>query len=289
LIRQQATPTTFSYLPEGAPPWPSAASQSLPYASVPAPAYSRPTLHRKAEPRKRGRSARGALAVAAVLVLAPLVGVAITLGSLFFNGYSFGNVAKLGGAAATNNAASTPAARKASTPTVAPKTNQLPKPTSFHKTSSPDLNITLQYPGTWIADAPKKSDTATQENIHPQPQEQIGIRFTVVHFSNSVSASVTNADQINQGNLQQLASLQGVNNLQLVQGSTSPPTIGGAQWAEQDAVFSDNNGNSIRFVTISVQRNKSYYNIFFFSPDVYYAEAMQKYLQPMLDSIQFLS
>ena len=44
----------------------------------------------------------------------------------------------------------------------------------------------------------------------------------------------------------------------------------------------------MHFATISVQHNKLYYTILLLIPDVYYDEAMQKYIQPMLDSLQFV-
>ncbi len=41
--------------------------------------------------------------------------------------------------------------------------------------------------------------------------------------------------------------------------------------------------------TIAVQHNQLYYDILYYAPAIVYNEAMQKYFQPMLDSIQFQS
>ena len=61
------------------------------------------------------------------------------------------------------------------------------------------------------------------------------------------------------------------------------------QWQEQDAVFSNTNGVPFHLTTVAVQHNHLYYDIVFYSPTVYYDEAMQKYFQPMFDSFQFQS
>jgi hypothetical protein len=45
----------------------------------------------------------------------------------------------------------------------------------------------------------------------------------------------------------------------------------------------------MRFITISVQHKKLYYTIVLLIPNIYYDEAMQKYIQPMFDSLQFLA
>jgi hypothetical protein len=94
---------------------------------------------------------------------------------------------------------------------------------------------------------------------------------------------------MNQANLQAFSSQQGVHNLQLLQNAASQRTIGGTTWTEQDAGYQDNNGNAMRFTTISVQHKKLYYTIVLLIPNIYYDEAMQKYIQPMFDSLQFLA
>ena len=94
---------------------------------------------------------------------------------------------------------------------------------------------------------------------------------------------------MNQANLQAFSSQQGVHNLQLLQNSASQQTIGGVTWTEQDAGYQDNNGNAMRFTIISIQHKKLYYTIALLIPNTYYDEAMQKYIQPIFASLQFMA
>jgi hypothetical protein len=56
-----------------------------------------------------------------------------------------------------------------------------------------------------------------------------------------------------------------------------------------DVILSDGQGNESYFASISVLHNNSYYNLAFVLPTTAHDEAMQKYIQPMLDPVQFLS
>ena len=69
--------------------------------------------------------------------------------------------------------------------------------------------------------------------------------------------------------------------------TTPQRTIGGTQWDEQDASFANRNNVTFHLTSIAVQRNHLYYDILFYSPQVYYDEAVQKYFQPMFDSFHF--
>src|SRR5579872_1170913 len=72
----------FSYLPSGAPPWPTSSAEM--------PSFGKAKFQEEApaivQVPKQRRSPRRILVIAAFLLLAPLVGVGITLGSLWANG-----------------------------------------------------------------------------------------------------------------------------------------------------------------------------------------------------------
>lgn len=113
--------------------------------------------------------------------------------------------------------------------------------------------------------------------------------FVVGRLTDSGSAQFQSANDLNSTRLGNLSNTQGINNLRAIPTPTPQIMVGGAQWAQQDALFTDSAGNDIHITTLSVLHNKIYYNITFLMPDVYYNEAVQKYAQPMLDSVQFLS
>jgi len=273
--------TVFSYLPAGAPPWPTTIPQNLRGST-------KPTVDAAGSNQviKTGRSKRSILQIAGVLLLIPLLGVISTLGLLYTQGKFSPNGGVL---ASTNQQSSSKSNASAVTPTAttAQQTNVLPSPTSFKKTSSQDVNVSLQYPSDWIADAPQTSTGGSSINIHPQ--QQLGIEFLIAHLNQSTSAQFHSADEVNQGSLDNISSSTNVSNLQTIPTPTPQPTIGGTQWTQRDAMFLNPSGDKYHLTTISVQHNNNYYNIIFFAPDIYYNEAVQKYVQPMLNSVQFLS
>ena len=132
------------------------------------------------------------------------------------------------------------------------------------------------------------STSSSYVRLHPQ-QTQYGIVFVLERFSATTSTSFSSPDDLNNQLLLSISTASGVHNLQNLQSSTPQRSIGGTQWSEQDTAYTDDGGNKIRLSTISVQHNKLYYNILVISPDLYYNEAMQKYIQPMFDSLQFLA
>jgi hypothetical protein len=113
------------------------------------------------------------------------------------------------------------------------------------------------------------------------------MEFRIIRFSTSDSTSIANPNAANQASLQAFSQFQGVTNLTPT--TSAQPTIGGVQWNEQDATFTGPNNVQYDFVTVAVQHNKTYYEIFFYSPNSYFKEAVQKYFQPMLNSYKFLS
>src|SRR5579885_45633 len=183
--------TVFSYLPAGAPPWPTTIPQNLRGAT-------RQTLDVVGSNQaiKTGRSKRSVLQIAGVLLLIPLLGVASTLGILYTQG-------RFPAQASANQQPASKLNASALTPTVVPsgtaaqQTNVLPTPTSFKKESNQDINISLQYPSDWIVEAPQTSSQDVSIDIHPQ--QQLGIGFLISHLNDSTSAQLHSADEVNQG------------------------------------------------------------------------------------------
>ena len=235
---------------------------------------------------KPRRSTGSIVTTVALIVLAPLLGIGITLGILASQGLFPPGSAN---AQPRNNII---AKQQPATPVAAatPTTTQgsLPAPTSFKTTNSKDVNVSVQYPGDWVAETPQKSTSFTSLIIHTPQQQQTGIEFFVARYTDTTSATITSPDEINQANVSGIGQQQTDANVQIV--SSGQPTIGGTKWSQEDATYVDGTSSmKIHFVTISAQHNKIYYNIAFLVPDQYYGEAMQKYIQHMLDSFQFLS
>ena len=278
--------SSFSYLPAGAPPWPTSVPQNVPGIVAPIPQGQQPIIPTRIKADgKPGRTARGIISVIAVIVLAPIIGILIVFATVGRPASSTAAPAKTSNSSSSSQqSAATPVP---STPAPASTGNQpLPTPTSFKTAKDTNVNISLQYPSNWTQGSPKQTTTATSLNIASQDQS---ISFFVTHFNDSASTNITNADQLNQSNIQQLTQFQDVHNLQNIQASNNQPSIAGAKWIEKDAIFLDSTNTKTRFSTISVQHGKSYYVIYFFVPDGVYTEAMQKYISPMLNSIKFLS
>lgn len=269
--------STFSYLPPGAPPWPTTIPREFPYKGGTASSVAEPTgIKIEIKPR---RSLRSILMIAAILLLTPIIGAAITLGNLYANGqFSTSNVPQASIHLPKSQNTSTPPAQG----------DQLPTPTSFQQSvGAPKVGISLKYPANWVEETPQLSSTAGLLRLHPQ--QQLGILFIIGRFSADTSANINSPDDVNQGNLQAFSNQSGVHNFQVLQNSAAQRQMGGTTWSEQDASYQDNNGNAMHFTTISVQHKKLYYTILLLIPGVYYDEAMRKYIQPMFDSLQFLA
>jgi hypothetical protein len=276
----QLSTSSFSYLPAGAPPWPMSIPARSAYAngSV-APVQALPS--RSAE--KSGRSIGKVMSAVLILLIPLVIGVGGTLGVLASQGhFSSAPAKKVVVAQVQATPAATPAA------TAAAQGNQLPTPTSFKLASVKDVNVALEYPSSWVQDALQKSTDGTSLGIHPPQAQQIGISFFLMRFSTSASATISSPGQINQSNVQQFSQLSGVTNMQTLPSTSPAPTIGGTSWTELDASFM-NGSVKLDLMSMSVDHNKIYYNIAVVVPDVYYTEAMQKYIERMYTSFKFLS
>jgi hypothetical protein len=281
----QLVTSGFSYLPAGAPPWPESVPGRYQYgAGSSAPAQ--PSEPRLVE--RSGRSTLGTLmTVVLILLISLLVGVGGTLGVLASEGRLSPQPAttkKVVAVQAQPTAGATPAATSATS-----SGNQLPTPTSFRTTSVKDVNVALEYPSSWIQDTLQKSTDGTLLDIHSPTSQQIGIGFSLMRYSSTISTTFTSADEINQGNIQGFSQLTGVSNMQTVPSTGSAPTIGGVSWTELNASFSNSNGVKIDLMSMAVKHNAIYYNILVLTPDIYYPEAMQKYIQHMFSTFKFLS
>jgi hypothetical protein len=282
---------SFSYLPSGTPPWPTPdkfAQTSL-YVVDTIEARTLPaeqsTEHAEgadgaASAAKPKRSARSILTIVAVLALSALFGVGISLGSLWSNGLL------VAGTSRTPARVLPPPAHAAATAT--PSTSSSPSASSsaFATLNSTDLGISMKYPANWVKRGPQQASADTLF-VDFAPPQALGIEFVLKRISGSTSAKFSGTSAANQANLTEFNSITQVHNLQPTQ--ASQPTIAGVQWDEEDATFTDDNGTSYRFVTIAVQHNKVYYTISFFAPQATYSASMQQYIQPMLNSLTFLS
>ncbi len=273
--RASVTPafTGFSYLPVGAPPWPTTVPQRLtqPTASIAT------TAALPAPPARRPLGK--VLLTIAIVILIPLLGAAATFGALYAQGKVGNNATP-----ASSANASTPQ-QVVATPTPLPA-NQLPTPTSFKQISDKDLNASFKYPSTWTADAIQKASDASSVEQHVYSQ-QVSIDFFFVHFEPSQSSQYNGANDVNQQNMEQLQ-LQGAN-IQLVSAQNPQPQIAGTTWTEMDGTFQDSKGDTVHVISISVKHNGAYYTILSLIPENYLAPATQKYIQPMLNSVKFLS
>ncbi len=168
-------PTSFSYLPAGAPPWPNTPPQGYSYgpaAAVQTPQTTAPATASVPVPKPR-RSAGAVLLVIALLALSVVLGAGGTLGVLALNGQL------APGSRATASSIPKPVATPgpgtpSATPATTPQGNLLPTPSSFITINSQAVGVSLKYPGDWIADPPQSNSNSATVNLHPQ--QQIGVR-----------------------------------------------------------------------------------------------------------------
>jgi hypothetical protein len=284
-------PASFSYLPAGSPSWPTTMPQNVSYTTEvdASPIQTDAAVHqaeRSSAPKIAARPKKSRLSIPAIIalfVVSILIGGGATLGILYANGkqLSFGPQPTTAPVQIPTASASSTA-----TPTAQAQGNQLPTPTSFQTISSTELGVSLKYPSDWLKTGPSATQSKDIE-VSLRPQQQLGMEVLIRHVSQSNSANITNTSAANQADLAAFSQIQGVTNLQAT--TTKQTAIGGAQWTEQDATFSDPNNIQYDFVSLAVQHGRTYFTMDFYSPDMYYKEAIQKYFQPMFDSFKFLS
>jgi hypothetical protein len=292
-----STTTSFSYLPAGTPPWPATVPQgtSSTATAVKDPAQAVTSVRSVAEAKSR-RSVGSIITAFLLLILSVVIGVGATLAILTATG-SLGStttaprqvihlptpIPTTTAAATGTTATGTPAA----SPTAGAQGNLLPLPSFFIVVKIAEIGVSMKYPSNWIKDQPLTSPNYTFINIHPQ--QQIGLGFGIQRFSASASAQIKSVDDLNRNILQPGPNDTSLHNYKQIQPANPTPTIGGIQWTEQDATFTNSQGILFHNVSISVRHNNLYYNINYLAPDAVYAEAMQKYYSQMLSSFQFTS
>ena len=283
-------PASFSYLPTGVPAWPVEPLKSTQYRnggpSEPAQFVvqheaSSVVSSSAASPKK---TKLGIPAIIGLFIVSILIGGGLTFGILYANGQrlSFGPQPTLKPLQLpTRSASSTPVSQ---TPT--PQGNQLPTPTAFQAANSKDLGISLQFPSDWVQDPAQKTASGnTSVNFHPQ--QSLPVSMFIAKLSSSVSAQVTDTNEVNQANIQGFGSNNNLLNFKALTNTPKHRMIGGINWDEQDATYNTSSGLLIHVVSISVKRNTLYYNILYYAPESVYAEAFQKYYSQMLNSFKF--
>jgi hypothetical protein len=234
--------------------------------------------------------ARNLLIALAIIILTPVIGAGITLASLYSQG-------QLTNAQASHVHVTPPPVGSQATPAATPTAqgdtqgSTLPTPPSFKKTSSTDLNISLQYPSNWQLGTPQK-DSYGNNSIIIQSTQYVPMTFQIYRLSTTTSSQFSSADNVDQyllTTIQQNAQ-SGSSTSQATPSTSSQPTIGGIKWAQEEAIIADaSSGMKYHFIFTSVMHNKVYYAIIASAPDTYYSDALQKYIQPMFNSFQFLS
>lgn len=280
-------PASFSYLPTGAPAWPTNVPKNLTHGAGsdlrPAQFVQQEEIPAVATREFAPKKSRLSIpAIIGLFMLSIFIGGGLTFGILYANGQQLSF-----GPQPTQAPVQLPTPGPSSTPlTPTAQGNQLPTPTAFQTMTNSDLGISLKYPSDWITDPVQKTSNSTSLDI--RPQQSNGIFIDVERFSSSTSAKIGSTNDVNQNNLTQFQNAQGIVNFQTIPASTQQRMIGDVQWDEKDATFSNSNGVAFHLTTFAVQRNKIFYDILYYSPSRYYDEAMQKYFQPMLNSFKFL-
>lgn len=284
-------PAAFSYLPNGVPAWPTNTDERPAFAAMTDKIAVPPTTAfsgEKVAPR-RPKSAGAVLSIVAAVILIPLFGAAATFGILWANGSL---AAKAPQAAArvtipTPNAL-TPTPATGATPST--QTGQLPNPTSFaaiSSASSSALGIQLKIPSDWAETPPSTPSSSGLISADFHPQQQLGIDVSINRVPIQSFGSTSTTSDINQAFMQGFSSVQGVSNFTPVTATTPQQTIGGTQWDEQDATFSDPNNTSYHFTIISVKHKTYYFSFIYYAPQQLYSEAQTKYITPIFGSFQF--
>jgi len=263
----------FSYLPAGTPPWPIKVPEKR---SQLVEAKANESFVEDAQPnvkvRKRPRVlARHVISVILALLIAPILGILATLGVLALQGQF------------TPHPHTSPAhlPRPASTTSA----TTLPPPSIFKLTSDGTMNISVQCPNDWTVGP---SDQSGDPAEFPITQPSRLIRIYIARFSPTLSSQITGPDELNSELIGQMS--QEFTGVKTVTSPNAQPTIGNDQWTEQDATYVDQNNTQGHFTTLTVFHNhQNYYNINFVVPQGLYQQAMQQYIQPILDSLKFLS
>lgn len=292
--------SSFSYLPPGAPRWPTTASMQTPYTvggqTQRTPVSTQLDWRDKdnLEPeRPRRRAGSLSLPVIFLLLFASiLVGGGLTYGALALQNRNNGSQQPQHLISLTPAATATPGASTSTPGTLSPTPttagNQLPTPVSFQRGVSSELGFSIQFPTGWIQDKTQQVSNGNK-NIAFHPSTRLLVTFFIAQISAANSAQITSTGDINTANIDGFGTDNNLPTPQVLTNTPTRRTVGGVNWDEEDAVFAPTGGTSIHVVSLAVKHNVYYYNILFFAPASAYDEAMAKYYQKMLDSFQFTS
>lgn len=265
--------TRFSYLPTGTPPWPIKVPEkhSQLVEAKANESFVGDAQHNVKVRKRSGVSARRVVSMILTLLITPILGILATLGVLALQGqfapHSHTSPAHLPRPASTTSATT------------------LPPPSVFKLTSDGTMNISVQCPNDWTVGP---SDQSGDPVEFPITQPSRLIRIYIARFSPTLSSQITGPDELNSELIGQMS--QEFTGVKTVTSPNAQPTIGNDQWTEQDATYVDQNNTQGHFTTLTVFHNhQNYYNINFVVPQGLYQQAMQQYVQPILDSLKFLS
>ncbi|WP_165423611.1 serine/threonine protein kinase [Ktedonosporobacter rubrisoli] len=166
------------------------------------------------------------------------------------------------------------------------KNNGKPSP-SFKHVSEATLNMALQYPDNWKTDGVSQSSTNVSLLLSSPQDPQTA--FMLTRILDAASATITNADEVNQEGIALMSVAHGMNNLQPTPNSASQPIVAGTTWSQQNGTFEDYAKVAYDFAILATQHNKQYYKIVYFMPDKGHNTILNTYIKPVLDSLQFLS
>lgn len=288
--------STFSYLPSGAPQWPTTASPQTPYYAAGNTQRTNTNVsvasHDELEP-DRPRRKPGSLSLPTVLLLlfvSILVGGGLSYGAIALQNRANGPQQPTRLISLTPAATTTPGAQSPTPGTLSPTPgttgDQLPTPLSFQHGVSPDLGFSIQFPTGWIQDKTQQGSNGNKD-IAFHPSTQLPVTLFIAQISAANSAQVTSTTDINTSNIDGFGTNSNLPSPQVLTNTPTTRTIGGATWDEEDAVFTPTSGTAIHVVSLAVKHSVYYYNILFFAPTSAYDEAMAKYYTKMLDTFQF--
>jgi hypothetical protein len=181
-------------------------------------------------------------------------------------------------------AATTGAGQVSPTPTT---TDQLPTPSTYVNASSANVGLSFKYPSNWTLEPAQSTAQSNYLDLHPTTFS--GFLLQIERFTPSGSTSFKSTGDVNTNNIEQIKSGSGLTNFQDVQPPSPQQKVAGVEWDEQDITFDNSDGVTFYFVTIAVNYKNLYYDIVYFAPQSVFSEAIQKYYQPMLSSLQFLT
>ncbi len=296
--------STFSYLPAGAPQWPTTASPQAPYPvarTAQAAKASVPVASRDELEPDRPRRKPGSLSIPIVLLLlfaSILVGGGLSYGAIVLQHRADSSqqptrkISLTPAATATPGATTTPGTLSPTPGTLSPTPgttgDQLPTPLSFQQGVSPDLGISIQYPTGWTQ-GKTQQDSNGNKGIVFSPSTQLPVTLIIAQFSAANSAQIAGTSDINTANIQGFGSTYNLPSPQILTNTPTTRVVGGATWDEVDAVYTPTSGSPIHLVSLAVKHAVYYYNILFYAATNIYDEAMAKYYTKMLNSFKFTS